>query len=511
MKTKIVMFLTALFIAISACKEDDPDVVACFNYSPEQSIKVGDTVYFSNCSQEALEYAWNFGDADNSTEAEPYHIYTQPGTYTVTLVATHGGVTENVSKEIKVAKEVVACFTISPEENVHVGDTVYFTNCSEEATDYAWEFGDSETSSEAEPFHIFSQPGDFEVSLTASKEDDSQTVTQNIKVTARLSYIINYGSFSGDKSTITAYNNYTNEVENGYYETVNEVSLTSNVQYAYSYNNNIYMMGNNADGVSWVDEQTFKQTKNAITTDIVKPRYCVGKDDYLYVSCWGGDIWTDESLSYIAKINLTTSSVEKKISLPGGPEGLAIANNKLYAALGYKDSIAVIDLNSEAISYIETQAVSSYFLKDNNDNLYVSFVSTWSDPSTSTGLGYINTTNDQLEATYTDAGMRVSSGYVNVMAPNADFSKIYVVMEGANYGDPGAISVFDIGSKSFKSNKFLEDVSGINGVGFDDNKVFCFISESVTGNGKAITYAEDGIKLEEYETGIAPFMILKTN
>ncbi len=507
-KVKIFTFIAALIFVFSACEDDDPNVIACFNYSPEQSIKVGDTVYFTNCSQEALEYTWSFGDAATSTESEPYHIYDQAGTFTVTLIAANGGITETVSKEVNIAKEVVACFTFSPEENIQVGDTVHFTNCSEEATDYAWNFGDSETSTETEPFHVFTQPGNFEVSLTASKPDDSQTVTQNISVTADLSYIINYGSFSGDKSTITAYNNYTNEVENGYYKTVNEVDLTSNVQYAYNYKGNIYMMGNNADQIFWVNNKTFEQTANPITTDIIKPRYFVGKDDYLYVSCWGGDIWTDESLSYIAKVNIATSLVEKKIALPGGPEGLAIANNKLYAALGYKDSIAVIDLTSEAISYIETEAVSSYFVKDNDDNLYVSFVSTWSDPSTSDGLGYINTSNDEL-TTYNFSG--VSSSYVNVLSANDDFSKLYLMTSAydASWNLTGAVAIFDVASKSFETSLFAEGISGLNGVEYHDGKVFTFVSESATANGKAMVYSEDGTKQEEYETGIAPFMIVK--
>ena len=54
-------------------------------------------------------------------------------------------------------------------------------------------------------------------------------------------------------------------------------------------------MGNNTDEVFWVDDERFVQTENGISTDIVKPRFAAGFGNYLYVSCWGGDIWTLEN------------------------------------------------------------------------------------------------------------------------------------------------------------------------------------------------------------------------
>ena len=321
-------------------------------------------------------------------------------------------------------------------------------------------------------------------------------------------YIINYGSYTGDKSTITAFDKETGEVTTDYYDDINGVAMVSNVQHASSFNGKIYFMGNSSDQIFWVDGESFEQTENAITKDIVKPRYGVGNGNYLYVSCWGGDIWADETTSYIAKINLTTKVVEKKIAIPGGPEGLSIARNKLYAALNYKDSVAVVDLSSDAISFIETPAVTSFFIKDNNENLYVSLVSTYSDFSENTGIAYINTSNDKLEATYELEG--VGTSYVNILTPNNDFSKLYVMTTAydENWNLSGAVATFDVASKSFETENFVEGIAGLNGIAYYNNNVFCFVAESVTGNGKAKTYSADGTFIKEYETGIAPFMLL---
>lgn len=322
-------------------------------------------------------------------------------------------------------------------------------------------------------------------------------------------YIINYGSYSGDKSTVSVYDTEEDTVINGHYKTVNKVDMISNSAYTYNYNNKIYFMGNNADQIFFVDEDSFEQTHNGIAgNDIIKPRYCVGNGDYLYVSCWGGDVWTDVTLSYLAKINIKTNTVEKKITLHGGPEALAIANNKLYAALNYKDSVAVMDLNSETFTYIPTPAVSTELLKDKNDNLYVSLISSYSMPSDKTGLGYINTTTDKLDAVYELDG--ISSAYVNIMSPNKDFSKIYVMTSAydADWNLSGALATFDVASKTFDTEMFVEGVSAMNGVAVDEDNVLIFISEGVTGNGLVKKYKSDGSFVKEYETGIAPYMML---
>lgn len=322
-------------------------------------------------------------------------------------------------------------------------------------------------------------------------------------------YFINYGSYGNTTGTASTYNTDEDTVSNGHYKAVNGVDMVSNPQYAYNYNGNIYLMGNNADQIFYVDEDSFEQTEAGIASDnIVKPRHCIGQGDYLYISCWGGDIWDNDSLSYIIKLNITTKEIEQKISLPGGPEGLIIANDKLYAALSYRDSVAVIQLNNYEISYIATPAVTSYFRKDDDENLYVTLISTWSNFSTETGIGYINTESDELTNIYKLDG--VNSTYDNAMVPNDDFSKIYVMTSAydANWNLNGAIAVFDVESKSFESDMFVDGVSSINGIAVDGDNVFCLITAGATANGIAKKYTNDGTFVKDYEVGISPIQLL---
>ncbi|MDA3893492.1 MAG: hypothetical protein PF517_17650 [Salinivirgaceae bacterium] len=413
--------------------------------------------------------------------------------------------------------EVKACFEFTPATDIEKGDTVSFSNCSSEAEKYTWKSNNEIVANDEHISIVFEDEGEYIITLIAENGNAVDSVTQSVLVSYEpetMSYIINYGSYSGDKSTITLFNEAVNEVENGYYNSVNNTDMVSNVQYAYEYNGTFFFMGNNADQVFYVDAQTFEQTKNGITTDIVKPRYCVGNENTLYVSCWGGDIWTDISFSYIAKVDLITNEVTAKIALPGGPEGLEIANGKLYAALNYMDSVAVIDLANNVISYIATPAVSSYFVKDESENLYVSLLSTYGNPSDKTGLGYINTSSDTFEASYDLAG--ISTGYVNILAPNNDLSKIYTLASSwveeadGTWVQKGSVAVFDVASKAFETAMFVEGVAGINGVAVDKTtgNILVMVAESATANGKVMSYKADGTLNKEYETGIAPFMML---
>lgn len=344
--------------------------------------------------------------------------------------------------------------------------------------------------------------------LTSCDKDDD-----GISAGSGSCYVINYGSYSGTKGSVSQYNANTNKMSNKAYEAANGAAMTSNAQYAYEVNGQIYFMGNNADVVFHVDAETLVQSKNGVTKNIVKPRYCVADGDFLYISCWGGDIWTDESVSYIAKFSLSGDSVFAKISLPGGPEGLAIANGKLYAALNYDTKIAVMNLATSAISYISAPAVSSYFVKDQSNNLYVSLVSTYSDYSANSGLGYINTQTDQLTDTFKLEG--VSTGYASILQFSPDYKKIYVVASSydANWVLSGGINVFDVASKTFEAQSFVSNVVGLNGLAVNPKtaEVYTFKADNTTAGGIMSIYSAAGDSISSFSTGISPAMAIFRN
>src|SRR5574344_1709917 len=71
--------------------------------------------------------------------------------------------------------EVKACFNYTFTE-VAAGE-VQFVNCSENAKSYLWNFGDSTTSNEKEPKHIFAGNFPYHVSLIAINGKNCDTLS----------------------------------------------------------------------------------------------------------------------------------------------------------------------------------------------------------------------------------------------------------------------------------------------------------------------------------------------
>ncbi|MGB3467506.1 MAG: PKD domain-containing protein, partial [Cyclobacteriaceae bacterium] len=116
---KIWFVLAAvLLISISSCNDDEqemgPDPIASFQF--EIDADNFRQVQFTNFSQNATTYSWDFGDSQTSTEENPVHEYADAGTYTVTLTATN-------DEEIAISKseEVIITDPLSAERAL-IGD-----------------------------------------------------------------------------------------------------------------------------------------------------------------------------------------------------------------------------------------------------------------------------------------------------------------------------------------------------------------------------------------------------
>jgi len=347
-----------------------------------------------------------------------------------------------------------------------------------------------------------------------SEDDNDHENDVNLDISG--AYIINYGSYGNGGASITRYDYNKDSLTNNYFESQNSaLQLNSNIQYANIYNDTIYLMGNTSDEIITLNQE-FIPMKDAVSEDIEKPRFFVGNQDKLYISCWGADAdFSEMADSYIAVYNTTTGTVENKITLAGGPEGLAIANGKLYAALNYSPKVAVIDLATHELSYIDMPAVSSYFIKDANDNLYVSLVSTYSDYSDKAGLGYINTNTDELVENFILEG--VSSTYASIMAASNNTETIYLtaaswVEESTdNWVQKGAIYAFDTQSKVF--SEFISNLTGANGVSVNpvNNDVYVLMSASSTEAGSVSIYNANGEHQKDLTVGISPYWTLFFN
>ncbi len=157
---------------------DPPDLVASFDQSAA-AVVVGSTVHFTDTSTTdgppIVAWAWTFGDGGTSTDRNPSHLYDTDGAFVVTLTVTDAlGYSDAATSTVTVtAPDLHADFDYSPKPaHILVGDTVHFTDTS--TTDgppivaWAWDFGDSGTSSAQHPSHVYTAVGTYTVSLVVT-------------------------------------------------------------------------------------------------------------------------------------------------------------------------------------------------------------------------------------------------------------------------------------------------------------------------------------------------------
>jgi gliding motility-associated-like protein len=135
-------------------------------------------LFSSTLSDAAETYLWDFGDGNTSTDANPTHLYLNPGFYDVVLITynpntCNGSDTDEV--RIQVFDKPVAAFSHSPIPPLVNTPTIFSNSSSPDAVRFKWVFGDGDsllTTSRAPVTHQYNATGTFIACLTAYNAAD---------------------------------------------------------------------------------------------------------------------------------------------------------------------------------------------------------------------------------------------------------------------------------------------------------------------------------------------------
>ncbi|MGE5355639.1 MAG: PKD domain-containing protein [Deltaproteobacteria bacterium] len=113
---------------------------------------------------------WDFGDGSNSGVYSPFHKYSKPGKYTISL---------KVEDQNKCADEQISSIDFFPAPDKinilpskFVGcapETIYFDNLTgfiDGSYKINWDFGDGTSGDELKPVHVYDKPGDYNVKVS---------------------------------------------------------------------------------------------------------------------------------------------------------------------------------------------------------------------------------------------------------------------------------------------------------------------------------------------------------
>lgn len=146
------------------------------------------TVSFKNASSGHIDgYQWDFGDGEQSDEADPQHTYDAPGVYSVSLT-TRGPRGEDALRRegyivVLPSKSPLSKFEARPLKG-RAPLNVAFTNQSENAEQYAWDLGNGETRADKEFSYVYARPGSYTVTLEARAGKNADRSSQTIRVLA---------------------------------------------------------------------------------------------------------------------------------------------------------------------------------------------------------------------------------------------------------------------------------------------------------------------------------------
>jgi PKD repeat protein len=150
----------------------------------------GDSISFSSNESstkpgtQITSYHWDFGDGNNSTDANPTHTYYDDGVYNVKLTVQNNISNSNFTiKTIRIHNNLPNIGFKPEHKVVFVNETVNFTDTSSDidgnVTDWFWDFGDTTNSTVKNTSHSYKKSGYYVVSLEITDDDNSTARTND--------------------------------------------------------------------------------------------------------------------------------------------------------------------------------------------------------------------------------------------------------------------------------------------------------------------------------------------
>ncbi len=195
--------------------------VARFTYTPwnpktQEIISFNASESYDPDGGEIARYQWEFGDGETGSGKIVVHKYDSNGTYQINLTVTddegdtgyttHAHGVPGDSGEINVTDNQLPTVDFNWEENEDIDGAINFVanvtdpDGNTANVSFEWNFGDGNTSSSANPTHVYDGSGQYTVTLIVTDEDGG---INSFETTITVPNILPIAGFSPSKSNIT--------------------------------------------------------------------------------------------------------------------------------------------------------------------------------------------------------------------------------------------------------------------------------------------------------------------
>ncbi len=157
---------------------------------PTTRVDLGAPLSFvGSSSTDPARFTWDFGDGRTSTGAQVVHVFLEEGVFTVRLTAENDAGSSTAFVDI-----VVAPPTLSPIASIaslptviEAGQEVILSSLSTNAPDTElWSFGDGDSASGPQVTHVWTTPGTYVLTLTATNSAGTDSTVRFVEVVPEL-------------------------------------------------------------------------------------------------------------------------------------------------------------------------------------------------------------------------------------------------------------------------------------------------------------------------------------
>lgn len=156
----------------------EPNPVAGFTFTNACD---GEPVYFTDLSSpnggsDIISWYWEFDDPstginNTSNLQNPTHLFSASGTYDVLLLITNGnGCMDSITHPVTV-NELPYVEISTDSDSTCVNQPTNFYGSGSNIISWLWDFGDGGTSVKQNPVYVYSTPGNYVVTLTATDDN----------------------------------------------------------------------------------------------------------------------------------------------------------------------------------------------------------------------------------------------------------------------------------------------------------------------------------------------------
>lgn len=169
------------------CRDSIEKVVSWF---PAPALIVVDPSQFTACTPASIRFTnlsvpidttynitWDFGDGKQSKAIHPLHVYTEPGSYTISLeiISPIGcSISKTFKDWIRIKEGPVADFYYLPEAPSELENEITFVDRSAGANTWSWDFGDGSLGFVPSPVHAYADTGQFIVQQVVTHLNNCQ-------------------------------------------------------------------------------------------------------------------------------------------------------------------------------------------------------------------------------------------------------------------------------------------------------------------------------------------------